>query len=259
MVPSLISRERSMNDICTSVDDQNVVVSRLLARPSDVLLAFDFDGVLSSIVDEPARARLHPRARPLLFSIMEHVDSIAIISGRPVEFLCSAFELPNDSQITVFGHYGLERLGDNINNVGQHMKNTIRELEDYVFAEIESMGYSPDFIEKKIIERKTTRGTMISIAVHSRNIDNSDLFIENILKLLLDLKDRYQFSIQPGRKVIEVRPNGVNKGDTLRSYVNERNVKTVVYFGDDLGDLPAFRVIDELCDEGLIGLKVCSW
>jgi len=32
----------------------------------------------------------------------------------------------------------------------------------------------------------------------------------------------------------------------------------VAYFGDDLGDLPAFAAVDDLRADGLAGLKVCS-
>jgi trehalose 6-phosphate phosphatase len=32
----------------------------------------------------------------------------------------------------------------------------------------------------------------------------------------------------------------------------------VVFVGDDLGDLPAFREVDRLRDEGVPGLLVCS-
>jgi len=121
------------------------------------------------------------------------------------------------------------------------------------------MGFSKKFIENNIIERKEAQGVLIALGVHARSINSNHEFIDSMMKVLSDLKSDYKFSIQPGRKVIEVRPEGIHKGDTLRSYVKERKADTVAYFGDDLGDLPAFGVVDELSEEGLMGLKICSW
>jgi trehalose 6-phosphate phosphatase len=58
--------------------------------------------------------------------------------------------------------------------------------------------------------------------------------------------------------VLEVRPDGVHKGDVLRNLVRERGAHAVLYAGDDLGDLSAFAVIDELRENGIPGIKVCS-
>ena len=38
----------------------------------------------------------------------------------------------------------------------------------------------------------------------------------------------------------------------------ETGARHVIFVGDDLGDLPAFRVVEQLREEGLAGLLVCS-
>jgi hypothetical protein len=57
---------------------------------------------------------------------------------------------------------------------------------------------------------------------------------------------------------MEIRAPGVDKGATLRAIVEETNSQRVIFAGDDLGDLPAFRAVRELGDDGVAGLLVCS-
>jgi trehalose 6-phosphate phosphatase len=44
----------------------------------------------------------------------------------------------------------------------------------------------------------------------------------------------------------------------LRALVAERGARSVVYAGDDLGDLAAFDGVEELRAEGIPGLLLCS-
>ena len=50
----------------------------------------------------------------------------------------------------------------------------------------------------------------------------------------------------------------MDKGGALRGLVAERGASSVLFGGDDLGDLPAFDAIDALRKEGVPGVKVCS-
>ena len=56
----------------------------------------------------------------------------------------------------------------------------------------------------------------------------------------------------------EIRAQGIDKGDALRAIVAENGVRTIIFAGDDLGDLPAFRAVEQFRDEGIPGLLVCS-
>jgi trehalose 6-phosphate phosphatase len=58
--------------------------------------------------------------------------------------------------------------------------------------------------------------------------------------------------------VIELRPQGMDKGQALRTLVQQRKPSAVMFFGDDLGDLAAFGAVRELRREGVPGLTVFS-
>jgi trehalose 6-phosphate phosphatase len=75
---------------------------------------------------------------------------------------------------------------------------------------------------------------------------------------LTELAQRYGLVCEPGKRVIELRPPGMDKGRALRGLVDDQNALSVVFVGDDLGDLAAFEEIDALRERGMAGLLVCS-
>jgi trehalose 6-phosphate phosphatase len=58
--------------------------------------------------------------------------------------------------------------------------------------------------------------------------------------------------------VLELRPPGMDKGVALLDHARGLGAGTVLYAGDDLGDLPAYDAVDTLRAEGTPGLLVCS-
>jgi trehalose 6-phosphate phosphatase len=64
--------------------------------------------------------------------------------------------------------------------------------------------------------------------------------------------------LESGKKVWEIRAPGMDKGAALRAIVGETGARQVIFAGDDLGDLPAFRAVRDLASAGVAGLLVCS-
>ena len=50
----------------------------------------------------------------------------------------------------------------------------------------------------------------------------------------------------------------MDKGVALAEYVREVGAGSVLYAGDDLGDLPAFAAVEKLRSDGTPGVLVCS-
>jgi len=57
-------------------------------------------------------------------------------------------------------------------------------------------------------------------------------------RLLFPIAARLGLAAEPGRYVIELRPPGVDKGSALTGLAGERAARSVLFCGDDLGDLP---------------------
>jgi hypothetical protein len=84
----------------------------ILGDPDHALLAFDYDGVLAPIVDDPENAPPHPGAVAALARLAPRVGTVVIITGRPAEVVVAYgqfADIPALSRLVIFGHYGRER------------------------------------------------------------------------------------------------------------------------------------------------------
>ena len=89
----------------TAVDE---ALTPFRADPGTVALILDFDGTLSPIVEDAAAAVPHADVPDLLARLRDHFGLVAVVSGRPVEFLLPL--LPTG--LVLAGLYGLELMVD---------------------------------------------------------------------------------------------------------------------------------------------------
>ena len=85
---------------------------RSSTHPDKTLVAFDYDGTLSPIVDDPSRAHPEPEIVEGLARLSGHVDLVAVITGRPAQLavdLAGFAQTPGLEDLVVIGHYGMER------------------------------------------------------------------------------------------------------------------------------------------------------
>lgn len=225
----------------------------LLARPAGAVIGLDFDGTLAPIVADPEQARAHPDAVAALAALAPKVASVAVITGRPagVAVRNGGFAgVPGLEHLVVLGHYGAERwdaVTGTVNAPAPHPGVAA------VRAEL------PGFLD----EIGAWQGTWIeekgrAVAVHTRRASDPQAAFEALREPLTGLATRHGLIVEPGRLVLELRPPGTDKGVALLEYVRELAAESVLYAGDDLGDLPAFSAVDKLRSDGTPGLLVCS-
>ncbi|WP_370665111.1 trehalose-phosphatase [Streptomyces sp. IBSBF 2507] len=226
----------------------------LLAQPGRAVVALDFDGTLAPIVPDPDRARAHPDAVPALAALAPKVASIAVITGRPAEVAVhhGGFAgVPGLDRLVVLGHYGAERW--------DAATGTLTTPEPHpgvaaVRAEL------PGLLDRS---GAAARGTWTedkghAVAVHTRRAPDPQAAFDALRAPLADLASRHGLIVEPGRMVLELRPPGMDKGAALRGYAHSLDAASVLFAGDDLGDLPAYAAVDTLRAEGTPGLLVCS-
>lgn len=225
----------------------------LLEQPDRALLAFDFDGTLSPIVADPARAAIHPDIVPALRRIAPHVAGLAIITGRPVAtalelggFAAAAQDL---GRFVIAGHYGAERWDATTGAV------TAPEPHPGV-AYVRSA--LPELLAEHAPDGTTVEDKIRSMAVHVRNTADPAAAMAGLRAPLEALAERAGLRLEPGRMVLELRSPDTHKGAALRSLVAELDARSVLFAGDDLGDLPAFDAVDELRADGSGGVLVCA-
>ena len=221
-----------------------------------LVVALDFDGTLSPIVEDPASATIHPDAPVALGDLAPHVRAVVVITGRPARQVVElghlealADSLPAHAHLAVMGQYGQERWDSTTRAFTSPEPpaglRTFREELPGLLAEQDAGD--------ALVEEKG-----LAIAVHTRPLPDARQAFTRLAVSLADAAERHDLHLEPGRLVLEVRSAGMHKGIALREALETYGGEGVVFVGDDLGDLEAFQAVAELREHGLPSLLVCS-
>lgn len=229
-----------------------VGLAALVADPGSALVAFDYDGTLAPIVADPASARAQPGMVEALARLGRQVGQLALITGRPAAEAVRLAELDAagaPEQLVVLGHYGVERWDSDTGRLmtadpPPGLALVRRELD----AILEAAGVPDASVEDK----------GLAVAVHVRRCAGPETAYAKLREPLTALARRAGMVAEPGRHVIELRPEGMDKGRALSALREEVGAATVMFTGDDLGDLAAFAAVDRWRAAGGAGLLVCS-
>lgn len=193
---------------------------------------FDVDGSLTEIQPHPALVTLSSAVLGHLARIFELSNgALALISGRSLTDLDN---LTAPVRFPAAGLHGAER-----RDISGIRHDTV--LPPTMLAHIQ------DQLEALIAENPGTmlefKGT--ALAVHYRHALQREGIITRQVKQII--APYPAVSLQPGKCVLEVKPQGVNKGESIREFMNEYPFKerTPVFIGDDLTDEAGFNVVNQ--------------
>jgi trehalose 6-phosphate phosphatase len=227
----------------------------LAAAPSEALLVLDFDGTLAPIVADPGAARPHPGVFAPLRRLADRLGRVAVLSGRPAALAAHLLNADTDpalSRLVVLGHYGLERWSFDGGVVGD-ADDASRRAVDAV------RGLLPDLLARIGAPAGVTiEDKRVALAVHVRGTPDPASALALLRSPLAAVAREHGLRLEPGRLVLELRSSGVDKGAALEALARERSVSSIIYAGDDLGDLAAFDAVGRLRATGIPGLLVCS-
>lgn len=224
----------------------------IVANPGGTLLCSDFDGVLSPIVLNPDEAYADPATIAALSRLGGVLGKIAIVTGRVARKAVQLGRLDGDAGLrgmSVLGLYGQERWDA---ASGEYLEpEPPAGLED-VKAEL------PGVLRAAGVEAARVEDKRLSIGVHTRALPDPAGAFAALEGPVYELAARHGLVVEPGKNVLEIRGEGVDKGDAVRALVGEVRPAVVIFAGDDLGDVAAFQAVRELRREGLKGLLICS-
>lgn len=223
-------------------------LAALLADPARALIALDFDGTLAPIIEDPTQSRPLPQASSALRALAPLTGTIAIITGRPAAAAVEYGGFDQIPGIIVLGQYGRQR---------------------WQAGELTSpppppgLAVARDQLPAVLAAARAPAGTWVedklhALAVHTRRTPDPAGTLELLRAPLLRLAAQTGLRAEPGRLVIELRPEGSDKGQTLRALTEEKPRSAVLFGGDDLGDRPAFDTIRQLQSSGQPAIAVCS-
>lgn len=221
------------------------------------VVGLDFDGTLAPIVDDPARAHIHPDAAAALVDLASEVAAIAVITGRParqaldlggLEEVGDALQAAG-KELFVFGQYGNERWSSGRRRIlGARPPRGLATFERDLPRTLRLAGADEAFVEDK----------GLAVAVHTRRLPDPEAAFERLLPPMRELAHRHGLVLEPGRAVIEVRSAGSHKGLVVDRLAAVLDAEGFVFAGDDLGDVEAFEAVEELGKQGIAPLRVCS-
>src|SRR5680860_279181 len=217
----------------------------LVRAADDLVVGLDFDGTLAPIVDDPEYAHIHPDAADVLVALAAQVRAVAVITGRPARQaldLGGLDEVGNaigetGRELFVLGQYGNERWTSTDRRVIS--PKPPRGLATFM-GELPRLLRRADAVEAWVEEKG------LAVAVHTRRLDDPEGAFERLLPLVTEAARSHDLDVQPGRWVVEVRAHGMHKGAAVRRLTDEVGARAFVFCGDDLGDIEAFKAVEEL-------------
>lgn len=229
----------------------------VVAAASKLIVACDFDGTLSPIVDDPTQARIHPDAADVLVALAGQVEAIAVVTGRPARQVVALGGLEEigdamaalGTELLVFGQYGNERWSSAHRSiVGPRPPRGLAHFLGELPRTLREADAADAYVEDK----------GLAIAVHTRRLPDPAAAYERLRGPLSELAEHQGLSIEPGKQVIEVRAGGMHKGLVVERLAEEAGAGAFLFAGDDLGDVEAFEAVAALAKDGLPTLLVCS-
>lgn len=208
----------------TLPDDLRVALSRLAGR-RPLLVASDYDGVLSPLVGVPSEAVPERGAAEALARVAEADGvTVALVSGRGLADLqgVSGFTGP----YTWVGSHGAEFDGPVAPEITERRDALAALLEPRVAA-----------VPGARLEVKPA-----SVAVHVRQVPDRAAAAA-LLAEARAVADP-SLTMKPGKEVLELALTGADKGSVVRRLREECRAAAAMYLGDDVTDEDAFRALD---------------
>jgi trehalose 6-phosphate synthase/phosphatase len=197
------------------------------------VLFLDYDGTLVPFASSPRLARPDPELLELLARLGgDESNEVVIISGRSRRDLEEWFARLPVGLVAEHGTWlrsngGSWRL---FKNITAEWKDRVRPiLQLYV-----------DRLPGALLEEKD-----FALAWHYRRADPDQARVraQELLDTLADYTRNIDLQVLEGRKVIEVRPSGINKGTAALDWLKDREADFILGIGDDWTDEDLFRAL----------------
>lgn len=214
-----------------------------LAKAPHLLVALDFDGTLSPLVDEPISARMAPGSRLAVDALLAApATTVALVSGRSLADLRVIAEHTDASPLWLAGSHGAERW---IPGEGPEAEDPDEDaLRDSALAQAEEAvaGLEGVWIEPK----------RFGLAVHTRLADAHAAAVagESIDGLIAELAPGWRR--RTGFNIVEYASRHEGKDAAVAAMRARIPGAAVLFAGDDVTDEDALRSLKP----GDVGIRV---
>jgi len=215
------------------------ILRRLLENRPAVLLT-DGDGTISRITRHADDATVSPTARGALTRLTGALDLVAVVTGRAVE---RAQRMVGVAGASYIGNHGLEWLQDGA-VVTDPAAGAARPILDEALAAVHAV-VSPDDL---VVEDKR-----VSLAIHYRLAADPPGVERRLLEVFAPFVEAERLRMIRGGLVVNLLPAlRIDKGEASRRLTEQHGLRAVAFFGDDVTDLDAFRMLRALRADGSV-------
>ncbi|MGH7565206.1 MAG: trehalose-phosphatase [Gemmatimonadota bacterium] len=212
------------------LEEADAVRSRF-ARGGPVLVALDYDGTLTEIIDDPKDPALRPQRRQVLARVPGPGRWLAVVSGRALADVRARIGIERAIYV---GNHGLE-----IAAPGLVRRFAPPGTEDRLSALLASLPLT----DAVVVENKTLTATL---HVRPRDDDRRHAALGEAVQGAVEAAG---FVLRPGKASWEIRPaDAPDKGDAIRCLIDSlpgAGPERTVYIGDDATDEDAFLALPE--------------
>ncbi|HEX2282000.1 MAG TPA: trehalose-phosphatase [Thermomicrobiales bacterium] len=232
----------SASDQLTPEADAVVAACLKVLRQKPSAVVTDIDGTVSPIAATPAEAMVDPGAKAALALLAERLTAVAVVSGRAPQDGEAMVGLP---ELIYVGNHGLERIARGTSWT-HPVAAAAQPAIATALAEIESAAREAADVPWLLVENKGVTGT-----IHYRLAPDQMAAAALLEPVARAAAERHGLRLTLGRMIFEVRPAlAVNKGTAIRDLAQDLGLRGIVFFGDDVTDVDAFRALRELREAG---------
>lgn len=201
----------------------------------------DFDGTLVELAETPDQIDV-PQSLPeqLERTARELGSAFAVLTGREIADI-DRFLSP--LQLPIAGAHGTQR---------RRADGHVEPIDPAALRGAEGIAEAmqPLIMAHPALLLEAKDG---AVALHYRQAPD----LEDAVRLAMQeaVNDSPDFTLVPGKMVLEARPRGVSKGEALRAFMREEPFlgRTPIFIGDDVTDEDAFIAAQDL---GGVGIKL---
>jgi trehalose 6-phosphate phosphatase len=219
----------------------------LTEDPERAAVFCDIDGTLAPIVRRPEEAHVREEISVLLGRLGRRYGCVACVSGRPV---AEARRLVGVGSIAYAGAHGAELLhaGEKRPTLAPAFASWEPRVRHFVAAR-------ENVRELRLLRIRIEDKGPIK-AFHWRDVPD-EAGAESWLSNVAQEAEADGFATHWGRKVLEIRPPvPIDKGQAVRTLIEETSVRAALFAGDDVTDLDAYDALDALQGAGTLTATV---
>lgn len=217
-------------------------------RHSPAGLFTDIDGTISQVARVPSEAFVMDSARDSLRDLGSAIAIVGAITGRGAHDAAGMLGLEGT---VVIGNHGYERLQSGERLIHPSALGS-RASVSACTAAISAIVDTAPRLNGVVVENKD-----LSASVHYRLVEDQGRTVELLIQLVQAIAELHELNVTQGKLVIEIRPKAVvNKGTAIHDIALELGLAGVVYLGDDVTDVDAFRALATLRSPEIATLSV---